>query len=33
VVYAGDYLDPIACDFLKQAGVELCRYVEEAKPA
>jgi dCMP deaminase len=31
VVYAGDYPDGIAHGFLKDAGVQLCRFEEEGR--
>lgn len=32
VVYAGDYPDEIACEFFKQAGVEMVKYNGGAEP-
>ena len=32
VVYAGDYPDEIACAFLEEAGIELCKYERGATP-
>jgi dCMP deaminase len=29
VVYAGHYPDKIACEFMEQAGVKLCRFERE----